>query len=305
MTKSDFEALQEWCTAILGPFQIQSDHSKAHGAHESSTLCLQTAAGTSYLKIHQTPAAWHQEVHAYEQWAGAFGALAPRLIAVHAEPPLALILGELPGQVLEKNQLSPSQERAIWRTAGAALVALHDLGAGECFGPCLRDGACAGEEVSDAVEYLSTTLSGEIDRALRARLIDREEQATLHAAYGLIPAFAGERPTPCHRDYCAPNSLVNAQGALCGVINFEFSYWDVRVADFSRDPDWAWYRRPELVTAFFEGYGRPFNPAGERQLLVSRADYALSAILWGHTYAYYGFEQEGRDALLHLRSLLR
>jgi 8-oxo-dGTP diphosphatase len=135
--------------------------------------------------------------------------------------------------------------------------------------------------------------------------VNDEELATVRAAYELIPAFEGERPTPCHRDYCAANFLISPEGAWAGVIDFEFAFWDVRVADFSRDPDWAWVRRPDLVEAFFDGYGRSLSPIEEQQLLVAHAEYALSAILWGHDHEFYGFEQEGREALAHLAHCLR
>ena len=77
------------------------------------------------------------------------------------------------------------------------------------------------------------------------------------------------------------------------------------VADFTRDPNWAWIRRPDLSEAFLDGYGRTFTPAEQQQQLVAHAEYALSAILWGRDNAFYGFEREGREALAHLATLLR
>ena len=136
-------------------------------------------------------------------------------------------------------------------------------------------------------------------------LLDADERATIQAAYDLIPAFEGERPLPCHRDYCAANWLVGKEGTWAGVIDFEFAHWDVRVADFSRDPNWSWIRRPDLVEAFQEGYGRTLTPTEQQQLLVAHAEYALGAILWGHEHAFYGFEREGRESLAHLASCLR
>jgi aminoglycoside phosphotransferase len=259
--------------------------------------------GFCYLKVHHSRSHWHNEVHAYERWAGSFGDLAPRLLAVRDKSPLALVVSELPGQIVEQAQLSPSQERAVWRAAGAALVALHDLGPGECFGPCLRDGTCVEGVTQNAREYVSKRFKSQIERAIHGGYITEDERTTLHAAYGLIPAFEGERPIPCHRDYCAANWLVSKEGTWAGIIDFEFACWDVRVADFSRDPDWSWIRRPDLVDAFFEGYGRALTPTEEQQLLVAHAEYALGAILWGHDHAFYGFEREGRESLAHLASL--
>jgi aminoglycoside phosphotransferase len=303
--KTEMDLALDWCASALGPVSMMSDHSKAHGGHESSTRRLRAPSGFCYLKVHQSRFSWHNEVHAYERWACAFGDFAPRLLAVRDEEPLALVVSELPGQVLENTQLPAVQERAVWRAAGVALVALHGLGPGGRFGPSLRDGSSAEEQPQKAREYVAAKLDDQTERAIGAGYISDDEVATIRAAYDLLAAFDGERPIPCHRDYCAANWLVSAEGAWAGVIDFEFAYWDVRVADFSRDPDWAWVRRPDLVDAFFEGYGRPLTPKEEQQLLVAHAEYALGAIVWGREHAFYGFEREGHESLAHLGPLLQ
>jgi aminoglycoside phosphotransferase (APT) family kinase protein len=225
------EAL-EWCTSVLGPVKVMSDHSKEHGGHAS-------------------------------------------------------------------------RERAVWRAAGAALVALHDLGPGERFGPCLRDGTYAEESTRNVREYVSKRFKGQIEHAIRGEYVNDDELSTIQSAYELIPAFEGERPVPCHRDYCTANWLISNQGDWTGVIDFEFAHWDVRVADFSRYPDWSWIGRTDLIDAFFEGYGRSLTHAEEQQLLVAHVEYALSAIIWGRDNSFFGFEQEGRESLVHLASLLK
>ena len=80
---------------------------------------------------------------------------------------------------------------------------------------------------------------------------------------------------------------------------------DVRVADFTRYPNWDWIGRPDLTEAFFEGYGRSFTPAEEQQRLVGHVLYALVAIVWGEEVGYHGFAAEGRLALAHLAGQLR
>ncbi len=303
--QSEREAAVAWYASVLGPVEVLADFSNTHGGHESSTHRLRTREGFCYLKVHQTASAWNNEVHAYECWAGAFGAFAPRLLAVRDVAPLALVTSELPGQIVEDLPLPPTQERALWRSAGAALVALHDPGPGECFGPCLRDGSCAEIHPQDAVEYVARRFNAAIEKARRGRYVSDEELATLRAAYARVPAFAGERPTPCHRDYCAANWLASHEAVWAGIIDFEFAYWDVRVADFTRDPNWSWFRRPDLLESFLDGYARPFTPAGEQQLLVAHAEYALGAILWGRDFAFYGFEHEGHESLAHLARFLK
>jgi aminoglycoside phosphotransferase len=323
---SDMQIALAWARAALGRAEPLSDHSKVHGGHASTTRRLRTPAGPAYLKVHTDVASWHSEVHGYEAWARAFGDRAPRLLAVRDTPPLALILTELPGRPLEHVDLPGSQERAVWRAAGAALRTLHDLEIGPGFGACRRDGALTAEDVllraPDAAEaqddrtpwgpvvdtapaHIAWRFGHAIERAVRGNYIDRDELATLCAAHDLIPAFAGEPPVPCHRDYCAANLLVDDTGAWSGVIDFEFARWDVRVADFARDPDWAYVARPDLYAAFLEGYGRAFSPREAQQRLVAHAEYALGAILWGRDHAFYGFEREGHAALAYLDDHIR
>lgn len=307
--KTEMDEALAWCRSTLGPVEVLTDSSKEHPGHESTLCRLHTPQGYCYLKVHQTLAHWNNEVHAYERWAGAFGEFAPRLIAVRDEAPLALVTSEVPGLIVEDLPLPLAQERAVWRRAGSALVALHDLAPGEGFGPCRRDGACAEAHPHDAVEYVSQRFEGDIEKAMRGGYINAEELAAVRDAYALVPAFEGELPRPCHRDYCTANWLINPAGAWAGIIDFEFAYWDVRVVDFSRDPGWAWHRRPDLVEAFFEDYaiasGRALTPVEEQQLLVARAEYALSAILWGRDFGFYVFEQEGRESLAKLAPLLK
>ena len=294
-----------WCTSVLGPVKLTAEHSKTHGGHESSTYRLNTSQGFCYLKIHRTDSHWHNEVHAYEKWAGAFGDFAPRLLAVREKAPLALIVSEILGQILERTSLPRTQEQSVWRSAGAALAALHDLSIGNCFGPCLRDGSCAETFPKDAIEHIHVRLNGQIDKAVEGEYINNDELATLRAACKLLPVFKSEQPVPCHRDYCAANWLLNENGDWKGVIDFEFAHWDMRVTDFSRDPDWYWIHRPDLYEALFEGYGRPLTSVEERQLLVTRAEYALGAILWGHDHAFDGFEREGHEALAYLAPFVK
>jgi Ser/Thr protein kinase RdoA (MazF antagonist) len=166
----------------------------------------------------------------------------------------------------------------------------------------LRDGRCAETFPRNARAYVHQRFNRQINQAVQGGTIHKDELATLHvhAACERLPAFEEEKPVPCHRDYCAAIWLVNEKGIWTGVIDLEFAYWDVRVADFSRDPDWFWIHPPDLYDAFFEGYGGPLNQAEEQQLFVTRAESALSAILWGRNNALYGFEREGHEALLHI-----
>lgn len=193
--------------------------------------------------------------------------------------------------------------RDVMWTVG--LVAFHEVAPGTHFGGCLRTGAVAEEQGQEATHVVSRRFMRQLEHAVQAGCLSDEDMTTLNAAYDLMPAFDNEPPIPCHRDYCVANWLINEDSAWVGVIDFEFSAWDVRVADFSRDPHWSWIGRPDLWEAFFEGYGWSPTPTEEQQLLIAHAEYALSAIVWGREHAYYGFEREGCESLAHLASFVR
>ena len=272
-----------------------------HG--RTSVWRLRSPSGYFYVKVYPEKSSWESEVHGYERWAPAFGSSAPRLLAIHEDGPFALLVSELTGKLMDNERLTVSLGRHAWHAAGAALAALHGLGRGESFGPCKRDGTSAGAPVRDATEYVSADLARQSDICRNAACLNSLEWAVVRTAQGLAPVFARERPVPCHRDYGPANWLVKDDGTWSGVIDFEFAHWDVRVSDFSRYPNWEWIHRPDLLEAFFDGYGRCLTSEEEQQLLISRVQYALSAIIWGCEHSYLGFVEEGRQALKHLSEL--
>jgi Ser/Thr protein kinase RdoA (MazF antagonist) len=168
--------------------------------------------------------------------------------------------------------------------------------AGEFFGPVHRDGSPASQPVSDPCDYLRAEFEGWLERGQRGNFLDSAEMATIQQALARLPAFAGEHPVACHRDYCPANWLVQA-GAWTGVIDFEFSYGDVRSTDLSRFPGFDWIDQPGLLESFFEGYGRKFSAAEEQQIWVSQVLFALTAVVWGCENDYFGFAGDGRRAL--------
>jgi aminoglycoside phosphotransferase (APT) family kinase protein len=291
-----------WSQSILGACQVVSGDARFHG--RTTVSKLRARSGHAYLKIYEDRATWEPEVHGYEQWSPAFGNRTPALLGVYDADPFAVLTSDLGGKNLEDAALPASQQPTVWRAAGRALTALHDHAAGEFFGVAKRDGSPAGPVVTDAVEYIGAEFADLTAKAAAEGWLTVAERAVVERARALIPAFEGEPPTPCHRDYCPVNWIVDAQGEWIGVIDYEFARWDVRVTEFSRYPDWDWMLRPDLTDALLEGYSRPFTTVEQDQLLVARAKYALGAIVWGHENEFFGFEQEGRDALVFLSDLL-
>jgi aminoglycoside phosphotransferase (APT) family kinase protein len=292
------DALVAWSASLVGPCQVASGDPRFHG--RSTVLQLESEAGRCYLKWHREADSWGTEVHGYERWAPCFGGRAPRLLGVHDAEPLALLIGAVPGTRLEDTPLPEAQQRAAWRAAGEALAGLHAQPAGDHFGPCRRDGSPLGAPESDAVTHVRADLARWAEPGARAGWLTPDELRLVDAARERASVFGGERPVACHRDYNPYNWMVADDGRWSGVIDFEFAYPDVRVAEFSRYPDWEYLHRPDLVAALLAGYGRALTPIEEQQLLVAHVQYAVAAVVWGQQHDFFGFRDEGHAALAQL-----
>ncbi|NSW52866.1 MAG: aminoglycoside phosphotransferase family protein [Anaerolineae bacterium] len=297
MREQEIDDVLAWCESILGPVALLSDQSREHAGLRAGTYHLRGCDGLYYLKVHRDRSHWEHEVHAYERWAPVLHGFAPRLEAVRTDEPLALIITELPGTVMEDAILSLPHRVQAWHDAGQALAQLHTCVAGSFFGGCRRDGSPLDAPVTDAVSHLQGAFDDWLTRGQRLGCLEEREFTFISDVIEMLPVFAGEIPAPCHYDYCPPNWLVDEQGCWRGVIDFEFSRWDVRAADFSRFPDWDWIEHPELLDAMIAGYGCRRDHRFEQQLYVSLVLYALAAIVWGMEVGYRGFAAEGRHAL--------
>jgi len=289
-----------WCAAHFGECRLIADVSRAHPDARASLVHLLTPQGRCYLKLHRDPVHWASEVHAYEQWATALGEQSPQVRAVHAVSPLALVVTARPGVPLDQLGLGPAQQERAWHAAGVALARLHAWRAGTWFGLCRCDGTPLHAPIVDPCAYMNAQFDDWLTRADRIDCLLAEERDVVRTAIEQIAAFAGERPVPCHYDYCPPNWLVSEHGELTGIIDFEFARWDVRVTDFARFPDWEWLSRPDLLAAFVAGYGRTLTSSEQTQRRVARVLYALGAVVWGSEHEYRGFAAEGRQALQRL-----
>ncbi len=305
---ADEAALREllaWASGFVGPCTVLGGDVRVTG--RSTVLTLRAGAERVFVKTHVDRANFENEAFATAQWAPAFGPRAPRLLAIHEAEPLALLLSAVPGVTMEDAALSPQQQRAAWREAGRALAALHALPPGRFFGPCRLDGSPASASpCTDAVAYVLADLDAWTGGP-RATLFSADEWRVIEAARAQVGCYTGEPPIACHRDYDPYNWLVDLEhdGAWTGVIDFEFARWDVRVAEFSRYPDWEWQTRPDLLEALFEGYGRGLTPREEQQLLVAHVQYAAAAVSWGIEHGFTGFASEGHRALAWLQERLQ
>jgi aminoglycoside phosphotransferase (APT) family kinase protein len=300
---SDTDPTVAWAAEVLGPVEIIEDATRGHPDTGSRLRRFRASSSAEdfVVKSYERRGDWAHEVHAYEEWTPKLGKHAPRMLAARDDAPLAILTTWLPGRDAEAASLSAEQERDMWRAAGHALAMLHALPPADFFGPCDRDGTpITGVPTQDAPSYVTGEFEDWIERGERARCINADERAYVRSIGDLVSAFAGERPTPCHRDWYPGNWIVNDEGGWVGAVDWEFAYPDVRAADVSRYPSWELVHRPDLIEALDEGYSAILTPVDPTQRHVARTLYALTAIVWGRETGYAGFEREGHEALSHL-----
>jgi len=270
----------------LGAFRVLRETSHAHGV--ARVWEVETDAGARYfVKQHQQPRRFRQEVRFYQRWIAPIAHAAPSLMAASHEAVSTVILSKVEGEPAEASDRMVIDERRLFKQAGRLLRALHE-------------------------QPLHDDDSQPLDRAMRMRLDATTERAEgivhaetierVRAIVGKSDALREASRVPCHRDYLPRNWLLSPVPDTrdvfnFGIIDFDHGRPDARVADFAPlfqavDPD-----RTDLLDAFFDGYGRPLTNSEQCQLRHLALIHALGTIIWGHVRQQPELEAQGRRAL--------
>lgn len=280
----DLSSLRFASDALGVPVRSAETLSRRHG--DARVLGLTAQDGReAVLKVHETAAKHRREVASYRTWIPHLKPRGARLLAVREAAPAAILLSRLPGRT-DLADDDPAAE-TVHRQAGAWLARLHRL-------PLLEP-----DPMPLAEAYRRRA------DAWVARAEKDVPGATLAATHSILaealPAMAGCRRVPCHRDAGPRNWLVEGE-RLTGVIDFEHARGDVAEVDLARLATTVWPRRPALRTAFLDGYAKANGPADPAApwlpgLLVLEV---LGTIVWACRHGDAAFERSGRAALARL-----
>lgn len=268
--------IQRHAADVLGPVELTTDLPRRTGRVVAVT---DTEGREWVVKSAPTALSFAREVKAYRRWVPAFADQAPALR--HADPRLrTMVIEKLPGHT--GWTFSPDDHTA----AGRLLERIH------ASRPA-RPGPGVG-----------TTTAQKLRSSLRSLphpgLVDHDERDFLRQRVRTLRADFEHLPTvPTHGDFGGHNWL--RDGEQLRVIDFSLARFNAAAADFARLFIGPWWQRPELPTAFFEGYGR--EPTAEEMACVrlTLPVLALGLIGHGHRHGHEGMERRGRD---RLRSLM-
>lgn len=288
-----FAAVFGWCESRIGRSLFLDKDARIHG--RSSVFKLSGGTNTFYLKVYSDSRVWTSELFAYENWTYILGQFAPRLIDAYDGELKALLISALEGRALVGLELDLVVEKDIWRTAGEYLRRMHDLGTGNDFTYKPLDNI-----TDNAAVYFRNSLEELLEKADTLKVLSSIERKLIIETCEYCEEFAAEKPVPCHRDYGPDNWIVTSDNKWAGVIDFEFSRYDLRMTDLARYPHWEWIYKPDLVLALIAGYSGSLTDIEKRQCRLLRVQYALDAIVWGNENSFFGFASEGHAALNYL-----
>ncbi|MET8958706.1 aminoglycoside phosphotransferase family protein [Streptomyces sp. NPDC004074] len=281
-------ALAAWAENIVGPVRTVRDVS--HPRPESQVWELTSATGRTILKVAPTPVFYTRETRAYREAAPALErGTVPHLVETDARH-RALLMTAVPGRPVRSAALSPALGRVLHRKAGAWLRRFH----GDARDLTSQDLAEAAAETERAVEAAEKHLEvcGDLIGAHERELVRR------HAA-GL--ALLGPLPVGyVHGDFQERNWLHDSASGSLAVVDLERARPHAAVLDVVRLACGPWVRRPELRTAFFEGFGRELTSAERTALRCLSALDAASAIARGVPHEDKDVVDRGRETLTRL-----
>ncbi|MBT3941401.1 MAG: aminoglycoside phosphotransferase family protein [Chloroflexi bacterium] len=293
--RSEPEALRDFVEATLGSDIRIEERSRAFG-RKSVTWRIKATDGTGfYLKRHEFNHHFEAEVRALNQWVPLLKSgpwwSTPQVVAVSNELG-AVLLTELPGQILEDREGAPtdiSELRTAYKHAGRLARLLHD----------------ADIDLSREIRVQTYTLE-EITRFMEPSR-PYLDAATCDWAEEILTAdgaWAGLDIVPMHGDYSPRNWIIERGDPTLNVIDWERSrpgYW---VEDIQRMTHDHWLDEPRLGDAFFEGYGRTPTDAEWRHSNQITLINAVGGVGWAINHNDAWFEQHNRRTVERIRDIL-
>lgn len=252
---------------------------------ESLVWKLELKSGRgAYLKVHKQVRKSLQEIHAYKNWVPEVQGLAPKLLAFKKGKPSALLISDLKAPVVETLKLSVKQEQAVYKQAGAFLARYHAI--------AFKDNDIP---LGDAFQKRTTTWT----QRAKGIMIKSDIDWVSARVFEALPMLNTYKRVPCHRDFTARNWLFDETQTL-RVIDFEHSRSDLWFLDVERLWASTWQDRPDLQSAFWQGYGRDLSLEEKELLARCAALGALSTIVWAKEHNDKPFEAHGRRVLAQL-----
>ncbi|ETT63198.1 aminoglycoside phosphotransferase [Paenibacillus sp. FSL R7-277] len=276
-------ALYEQVQSDIGSFQVLRNYRL--NSVRTGVWKLQSDQDSKcyYLKTYSRKQRWHPEVYAYRHWIGQLKPYVPELIAAYeGEGWQAILITSMDGLIMRDTELSPLAVEAAYRKAGELTKVLHDSQIGDWFGrPDINGNPIELSHNEDPVNYVSSSIREVTARCMEENLLQSSEISLTDWALQNVHVFRHSRPVPISWDSTPGNWLVDEQGFLTGMIDFENMLWGLAVDNFSILFARYFIDHPSARDAYFAGYGLEVLKDQSAEIQICCIKMALGDICWG------------------------
>lgn len=269
---TDHHRVDLFAAHVLGPVTQIADHTRRAGR-----VIEVRDRNNKHWIVKTTPreTPFRRERFAYRHWVPRFPDQAPRLRATNAELH-TLIVEHLPGEARW------TFEHEDHRDAGRLLRRLHDAA------PPILSGPTVAQLTAERLELA-------FRRSTEQILSTQERAFALAAIPELHKRAAGLPRVPCHGDYAGHNWLRGPNGL--NLIDFSAARRSTAMSDWTRLFAGAWWGRPRLAAAFFDGYGRDLLEEEAACIRLHMRALTVTHIVAGRRNGQVLIEERGRQRL--------
>ena len=286
--------------ARIGLFDIIKNH--RGDSKRTGVLEISAQRQRLFVKIHNRLSRWHPEVFAYRNWTKRVAAYAPTMVAVFNENEcFGIITTAIDGQTVNDAQLEDKARLIeVYRSAGRLLRDMQTGMTGTFFGTPKEDGNPLGASTADPVAYIKGSLDALFAAGYDKQLIDASHQRLVAWCLDNCEIFNDGVPTPTNWDFSPNNWMVDKNGVLTGLIDFENMLWGLPLDSFGVVLERYTYDKPALRNALLEGYGLPNDEITSVRMKILAVKMAFADVLNGYLENNARFSECGRRMLSEL-----
>jgi Phosphotransferase enzyme family len=298
---------EKWIESKIGKYQIVGAYRTT--SQRTGVWHIQGKNGRYFYKINRRKYRWSTEVFVYKNWVFLLEPYSPKLIAVYKNEnnPGILITG-IQGKILEETDLDDSKTEKAYFMAGKVLRRLNDSMENEWFG-CIDENGLpidfSGKPLSIEKQHNLPGQKYEIlaDLLHNGELLgcfNKSEKDIIQWAMESVDCYSSEKTIPTSEDYTPGNWLVDNDGELQGIIDYENMLWGDRMFPYSRLINDYFHGHPRLEESFHMGYGKNLPKEEPIQANIASAIFAAHYVTLGKNKNNEGYISRGRLAFTRI-----
>lgn len=211
----------------------------------------------------------------------------------------AILITSVDGVIMREADLDLKSTTKAYRQAGELIKILHHSQSGTWFGrPDIDGNSIESDPINNPINYVYGSIQETFKRCEEQNLLTSMEIELVQWALQNIQAFEHVKPVPISWDSTPGNWLVDENGTLTGMIDFENMLWGIDVDHFSILFERYFADNKVAMNAFFNGYGLEVLKEKKEQIQICCIKMAIADI-------YYGTQNNTQIVINYGRNLLQ